>query len=195
MNRSFNLISKSKTDSIRIIGGKWRSRKIAVLNQEGLRPTTDRLRETLFNWLAPYVDETLVGLDLFAGSGALGFEFLSRGAAQIVFVEKEAAAISLLKQTALHLQTDRAQIIHQSAFDYLKSAPQIKFDFIFIDPPFFKHFIPETLLLIEQHLQLNSNAFIYIESELNLTFTVPTNWRLHREKKTKQLKAQLFKLI
>lgn len=184
--------SVTKNDSIRIIGGCFRSRKIPVLDQTGLRPTTDRLRETLFNWLAPYISNDTTGLDLFAGSGALGLETLSRGAKKVIFIENQEPAIKLLKQTVQQLQINSADIIHQDALIYLQSKPKIIADLIFIDPPFHQDLVQKTISSIDEHLALKLNTLIYVESELNLIFKTPINWRLFKEKKTKQLKAQLF---
>lgn len=185
----------NKTESIRIIAGRFRSRKIPVLDQTGLRPTTDRIRETLFNWLTPYLSNESIGLDLFAGSGALGFEALSRGVKRVIFVEKQATVFQHLKQTAQQLELNPTDILHQDALIYLDSTPKLNFDFIFIDPPFHQNLVQQAIDTLTKQDHLKTNSIIYIESELSLSVNTPINWRLIKEKTTKQLKAQLFKVL
>jgi 16S rRNA (guanine966-N2)-methyltransferase len=120
--------------TIRIIGGQWRSRRLPVLESEGLRPTPDRVRETLFNWLAPYIDGSRC-LDLFAGTGALCLEALSRGASWVVMVERSPVAAQQLRENVARLQTLAADVVAQDALEYLAGTPQ-PFDIIFLDPPF-----------------------------------------------------------
>ncbi|TPW17985.1 MAG: methyltransferase, partial [Halothiobacillaceae bacterium] len=120
-------------NSLRIIGGTWRSRRLEFPTVEQLRPTPDRVRETLFNWLQHRIGGARC-LDLFAGSGALGFEALSRGANEVVFVEIDPAAVQALRANAQRLQADNAQIIHEEALRYL-AKPADPFDIIFLDPP------------------------------------------------------------
>lgn len=186
-------MNRSSNSNIRLIGGKWRSRQIEVLNQVGLRPTTDRIRETLFNWIAPMIHGA-VCLDLFAGSGALGFECLSRGAQQVLFIEHSKSAIQQLQKNKQKLDAHSAEICHLDALDYLHSNPKTAFDLVFIDPPFHQNWLERVLVQIEARLKFNQGALIYIESELKSHFEVPSHWFLFREKTTKQLKAQLFKV-
>jgi len=123
-----------KQGAVRIIAGKWRGRRIPVATTAGLRPTPDRVRETVFNWLMP----TLVGshcLDLFAGSGVLGWEALSRGAAKVSFVERDRLAVQALQEQQQSFATDAASILRSEAETYLQGTPQ-SFDVIFLDPPY-----------------------------------------------------------
>ena len=121
---------------LRIIGGQWRSRQISFAATPGLRPTGDRIRETLFNWLAPNVPGAQC-LDLFAGSGALGFEAVSRGAASCIALELHRAAASQLRDNKRNLGANQLTILEADAMQYLKhNANQQAFDFVFVDPPF-----------------------------------------------------------
>lgn len=179
---------------VRIIGGKWRSRKLPVLDAVGLRPSTDRVRETLFNWLSPSIQGAHC-LDCFAGSGALGFEALSRGAQSVVFIEKDKTTVKQLNSIKQQMNTEDAEIVHAGAFDYLQSQNSITkpmFDLVFIDPPFQLNLVMQTVNLLNEHRLLAPNCLIYIETELNCHFNQPTHWQLHRELKTKQLHSRLF---
>lgn len=154
---------------IRIIGGFLKGRKLEVIDLEGLRPTTDRARETLFNWIGSKVHGAKV-LDLFAGSGALGFEAYSRGAANVTFVEKDAGNAALLKSTCKALpkaneSSDDALVVHHcDALKFLEACPQGDgFDLIFLDPPFASDLLePAVKMLVEREL-INDEALIYVE--------------------------------
>ena len=150
-NRNSSTANRAKANQLRIIGGQWRSRRIPIADVVGLRPTPDRVRETLFNWL----QQSILGarcLDLFAGSGALGFEALSREAAQVVLVEQDSRAFTQLQLNATTLGATQAQLIHADAFSYLQRETEA-FDVIFLDPPFHCALPEKALtLLIEQNL-------------------------------------------
>lgn len=158
---------------IRIIGGFLKGRKLEVIDLEGLRPTTDRARETLFNWIGPKVQGAVV-LDLFAGSGALGFEAYSRGAKSISFVEKDQGNAAVLKSAIKSLpaktatgeeRTDKTLVVHcLDALKFLEQCPQGQgFDLIFLDPPFASDLLePAVKLLVEREL-LNDQALVYVE--------------------------------
>ncbi len=148
---------------MRIIAGEWRRRRIYFESSNELRPTTDAARETLFNWLQGQI-EGAVCLDLFAGSGALGFEALSRGAGEVVLVDSNRRCINNLHQTANELKTERCTIIHRNAFDYLKRCNQ-KFDIVFLDPPYYGGLAVEALLKLDSTDTLNLDALIYLEVE------------------------------
>ena len=171
--------------SIRIIGGKWRGRKLSVLDKQGLRPTTDRVKETLYNWLMPIIQNSNC-LDCFSGSGSLGFEAASRGAQSVTLLEKD-------KQTANQLKKNK-QLIASDNFQWLDKPAQKQFDVVFIDPPFHQSLIEKTVQLLENNHWLTSSAYIYIESETNhdLTSYIPSNWYLHREKTAGQVHSYLF---
>jgi len=155
---------KGRPNLLRIIGGQWRSRRLSVAAVPGLRPTPDRVRETLFNWLQGKVAGAEC-LDLFAGSGALGFEALSRGAKSVVMLEKHPAAVQALKANAALLQAQQAQIIQEDAMRYLQRT-DTTFDLIFLDPPFRQNWL-ETILerIASKHL-LKPQGMVYLEQEL-----------------------------
>lgn len=185
--------TQSATGAIRIISGQWRGRKLPVLDADGLRPTTDRTKETLFNWLMSSIRDSRC-LDLFAGSGSLGFEALSRYAASVTFVEKHQAAANQLKDnlTMLKVSSSQATVIADDANIVLPKLTE-KFDLVFLDPPFQKHILPGILLALDQSSVLTENALIYIESELdNDNYSVPDNWQCVKERKTKQLSYRLY---
>ncbi|WP_434525848.1 16S rRNA (guanine(966)-N(2))-methyltransferase [Photorhabdus asymbiotica] len=176
---------------IRIIGGKWRSRKLPVLNSPGLRPTTDRVRETLFNWLAPVIQEARC-LDCYAGSGALGLEALSRYAAQATFIEYERNVAKQLSANLALLNAKNAEITNDSALNYL-SQPGTPYNVIFLDPPFRQGILAETIKLLEQHCWLADKSWIYVEAESeSAAADVPANWQLHREKVAGQVAYRLY---
>ena len=148
---------------IRIIGGEHRSRQLKVLDRPGLRPTPDRVRETLFNWLAADISGARV-LDGFAGSGALGFEALSRGAAWCDFVEKDTAAANLIQQNIELLRLNqRAKLARQDALVFLKQPPSLPYDVVFLDPPYASNLLSQALPLLNQSGWLARNAKIFIE--------------------------------
>ena len=180
--------------SLRIIGGQWRGRKLPFDSVEGLRPTPDRVRETLFNWLTPDLPGARC-LDLYAGSGALGLEALSRGAGSCQFVESIATAADNIKQHLTTLQAEQGRCLQISAAEYLQRGPdqQGSFDIVFLDPPFDQDLLPEACANLEQHGWLADSALIYIESaKRNNAPPVPERWRQHRDKTAGQVHYQLF---
>lgn len=193
-NRNSPQANSAKANQLRIIGGQWRSRRIPIAEVAGLRPTPARVRETLFNWL-----QTVIGgarcLDLFAGSGALGFEALSRGAAHVVLVEQDTRAFKQLQANVVTLGATQAQLVQADAFVYLQREME-GFDVIFLDPPF-RHALPEKILdkLTEQTLLKNA-AFVYLEheAEYQLDFS---RWGLavHRQTKAGQVMSFLLKKV
>ena len=158
---------------VRIIGGRWRGRKLTVVDAPGLRPTADRIRETLFNWLAEDCRGAVV-LDCFAGSGALGFEALSRGARQLVALEQQQQALDGLRAGVLRLQTTAVEII---AGDALQSIDQLqrRFDIVFIDPPYAE---PQLRQQVFEQLQagdcLCPGAIVYFEWPGSESFELPS---------------------
>ncbi|AZL85977.1 16S rRNA (guanine(966)-N(2))-methyltransferase RsmD [Aliivibrio salmonicida] len=179
--------------SIRIISGRWRGRKLPVHDAEGLRPTTDRIKETVFNWLALDIPRSRC-LDLFSGSGGLGFEAASRGAEHVVMLELNKQAHTQLKQNAESLKADNIELHHIDALAYLNQTPTpFPFDVVFIDPPFRKDLLEETLTKLEQNGWLTKNAMIYIEAEKELSsLPTPAHWRLHRDKTAGQVTFKLY---
>ncbi|MEX1222438.1 MAG: 16S rRNA (guanine(966)-N(2))-methyltransferase RsmD [Idiomarina sp.] len=182
--------SAKNLGNIRIIGGRWRGRKLAVPDAEGLRPTTDRMRETLFNWLQFELQDTRV-LDLFAGTGALAFEALSRGAAHALMVEQQAAAVRCLSENLKTLDA-AGQVLQADALKVLQTPPQAPFNVVFIDPPFRQQLLPQVITALQQPGWLADNAWIYVETESELTAQWPANWQLHRDKQAGQVSYKLF---
>ncbi len=177
---------------LRIIGGEWRSRQFSFPMAHGLRPTPNRVRETLFNWLAPYVPGARV-LDLFAGSGALYLEALSRGASMALALDSNAAAIASLRQALDTLKCANGQLLQSDALRYLESQPSTAFDLIFLDPPFSQNLLLPACTLLEEKGWLASDAWIYTESETSPSgLGLPANWRLHRENKAGQVYYALW---
>ena len=166
-------MTSSRTSRIRIIGGKWRGRKIEVVDGEGLRPTPDRVRETLFNWLAPYCPGARV-LDCFAGSGVLGLEALSRGASGLVLLEKQAAALAVLRELAKKLDPDAIDIVAGDALVAIAALEQ-KFDIVFIDPPYHRPELrAQTWRQLERRGCLRPGARIYFEWPRVEDFELPS---------------------
>lgn len=172
---------------IRIIAGKWRGRKIAVPEQAGLRPTPDRVRETVFNWLMNDIHGAHC-LDAFAGTGALGFEALSRGAASVTMVDSVSANTAALEAVASQLQADGAAIYRATLPEGLRPSKQ-PFDIVFLDPPFDQ---PVLLTVMCTHLEeggfLATNATIYLEARQEIKDNdLPENWTLIKTKKAGQV--------
>ena len=180
---------------IRIIGGQWRGRKLPVLNADGLRPTTDRNKETLFNWLMPYVNDAKC-LDVFAGSGGLGLEALSRYASHCDFIELDKQASEQLKDNlkTLKLDSDDCAVVHNTdALKALKGFSGKKFDIVFVDPPFGKGLVAPTLKALEAHV--DTDSVIYLEHESTLeTPSLPAHWRVVKEKRSSALVYMLIKV-
>ena len=153
----------TRTDSnssIRIIGGEWRGRRLPVLDLPGLRPSGDRSRETLFNWLQAYVPGSAC-VDLFAGSGALGLEAASRGAASVILVEKNSAAVSCLDLNINHLHATQARVIQADALEWLTRVEAASQDIAFIDPPFDEGLTPRVMKLLDESGCLREGGFAY----------------------------------
>ena len=185
--------ANSSTGSIRIIGGSHRGRKLPVLNAEGLRPTTDRTKETLFNWLMMDVQGANC-LDCFAGAGSLGFEALSRGAKSVTFMEldKPASKQLLANATLLKYDQESARVLQGNTLDLLKR-DSMKMDIVFIDPPFQQNLVQPCIELIHTQELVKSGSKIYIEREVNGNLMqLPDSWRLIKDKSTQQVSAQLF---
>lgn len=180
-------------NQVRIIAGKWRGRKISFPSMQGLRPTSDRTRETLFNWLMGKI-ENATCLDLFAGSGALGLEALSRGAKRVIFVDSSNVVIQNLQTICETLKAEN-QVISQSDAEKFVSTTTEKFDIVFMDPPFNKGLILPTIQLIEKFDILTPNAYIYLESESSLDPTVlPKTWKIIKSKSSRQVYYYLIQL-
>ena len=182
----------NEAGSLRIIAGKWRSRKLAFPGEENLRPTPDRVRETLFNWLQADVPGSRC-LDLFAGSGALGLEAASRGAAEVVLVEQNSMAASALEQNIRLLAADNIKLVVANALTWLTYGPGRGFDIVFLDPPYKAGLLDECCQNLESGQSLAENAKIYIEHAAGDDEpVVPDNWICLKHKRAGQVVYKLF---
>ena len=174
---------------MRIVSGKWRGRKLPVLDAQGLRPTTDRTKETLFNWLMHDIRNARC-LDAFSGAGSLGFEALSRGAKDVIFFEKDKrAAANLIKNgNTLGIQ---ANVVTGDSLNLIQQQTQ-PFDIVFIDPPFNQNLLNPFLSALINRSLVNPDGLIYVEHEANLTISAPDSLVLHREKATPQFRYALY---
>jgi len=181
---------------LRIIGGKWRSRTIPFPSAQGLRPTGDRIRETVFNWLTPTIEGARC-LDLFAGSGALSFEALSRGAAHCTALEMQDIAISQLRDSATVLGALDISILQTNSLHYLENnVTQQRYDLVFVDPPFDTPLLSSACALLERGQWLAANAKIYCElSAADNSFVPPPNWQLLRDKISGGVRYCLFSYV
>jgi 16S rRNA (guanine966-N2)-methyltransferase len=194
MNRPKKTKTKRSHD-IRIIGGQWRGRKLKVLDLPGLRPTGDRIKETLFNWLTMEIKGSHC-LDLFAGSGALGFESLSRGAASVTMIENNSAAAKNLEENKHHLNASSASVVSGDAIQYLnnQSLENHSIDIVFIDPPFSGNLWLPIIDILNSSKLLSDGAFIYIESPKGELLQIPSRWKTHRTKTSGEVCYQLFQV-
>ena len=171
---------------LRIIGGHWRSRTLPVIDKQGLRPTPDRIRETLFNWLQTQIAGAHC-LDLFAGSGALGFEAASRGASTVLMLENQPDACDVLKKNIQLLKADNVNLQQQDALSWLARSSQT-YDVVFVDPPYNSDLLAQSCILLEQNNHLADTAYIYLESASNQDLPdLPQNWQIIRGKKAGQV--------
>jgi len=169
-------------NSVRIIGGVWRGRRVHFPDMPGLRPTPDRVRETLFNWLQHSLTGTRC-LDLFAGSGALGLEALSRGATEVVFVEQFPAASRTLQEQLVRLGAEgKGRVMEMGAARFLRT-PAKPFDVAFLDPPFGKDALAEYIPLLDSGDWLKAGGLVYLENErIAGVPTIPAHWELLKSK-------------
>jgi 16S rRNA (guanine966-N2)-methyltransferase len=184
------------TNSVRIIGGKWRGRKIFFPDSKGLRPTTDFVRETLFNWLMANIWGA-VCLDAFAGSGAIGFEALSRGAEKVCFLEQQPAIFRQLQLTASQIgATQQSQIIQENTLKWLQKPASMQFDVIFLDPPFHQQLIVPSLQAIQKNNWLKPNGYIYVEyeREFDLSPYIPEGLSMLKDKQIGEVRYGLIGL-
>lgn len=182
---------------LRIIGGQWRGRRLKFSPQEGLRPTLDRYRETLFNWLM-HDTEGARCLDLFAGSGALGLEALSRGASHVDFVDNSSVSCQNIRQHLQTLQCKNGRVHQTKAAEWLKEAKAKQdqnpgYDLIFLDPPFNEDLLQNTCYLLEYKGFIKPHTLIYLEAEPQFNrLTLPSNWQVNKHK---QSKSAVFLLL
>jgi 16S rRNA (guanine966-N2)-methyltransferase len=182
---------KSQAGRLRIVAGNWRSRLLEIATVEGLRPTGERIRETLFNWLAPRIDGAHC-LDLFAGTGALGLEALSRGAADVVFVEKSPVAAGQLRTNIDLLEAHGATLQQQDAFAYLGSEPGRRFDIVFLDPPFAAGLVEESCRELANSGCLADGALVYVEQDRSRAAPkLPAGWQVLKNKTAGKVRYML----
>lgn len=182
----------NKSGFIRLISGKWRGKKLPVRDKEGLRPTTDRTKETLFNWLMHDIRDANC-LDCFSGSGSLAFEALSRFAKSATLLERDKQVAQQLRENLKSLQINNAEVIETDSINYLQQTANQQFDIIFVDPPFNKGLLEPCCTALEANNYLTEKALIYIEMEVQLTaLKLPDNWQLLKEKNTGQVAYQLY---
>lgn len=175
---------------IRIIGGHLRGSKIDVPQSQGLRPTPDRVRETLFNWLQPVVDGARC-LDLFAGSGANGIEAMSRGASELALIERDPHLAQGLRDVAARLKLEHTEIVCADALAWLKRSGR-PFDLVFTDPPFAHNLAPQAARLLEDGGWLAPSAMVYMELPADRAADVPANWSIHRQGRAGALSYTLY---
>ena len=178
----------SGRNRVRIIAGKWRSRIVKFPAAAQLRPTPDRVRETLFNWLGQRLDDCAC-LDLFAGSGALGFEAMSRGAARVVMVERDRSVAEGLRESSRALDAQGLELVEGDALAYLKRSSE-KFDVVFLDPPYASDLAERALAELPSHL--NRGARVYVEGAHALAPKAP--WRTLREDRAGAVRYALLEI-
>lgn len=191
MNARRGNAAAARPGSVRIIAGRWRGTRLPVANVPGLRPTSDRVRETLFNWLQPALPGARV-LDLFAGTGALGLEAASRGAARVQLVEADARLAQTLAAAAARLDADgRVAVRHGDALAFLREDAGVPWDIAFVDPPFTAGLWPAVLAALPARLA--AEAWLYVESPAGHVPALPADWALHREGGTRDVRYALYR--
>ena len=184
----------SNGGELRIIGGDWRSRKLRFPEAGGVRPTPARTRETLFNWLTHHLPGSRC-LDLFAGSGALGLEALSRGAGPTTFVDHTPALAQALRSNLRLLKSENGEVACQAVDTYLAQPPAKPVDILFMDPPFRQGWLENLFPMIADKGWVKPGGWIYAEHESDIpTPTAPANWILHRQKTAGQVTYCLFRV-
>lgn len=178
------------TGKVRIIAGQWRHRLLRVPDVAGLRPTPDRVRETLFNWLTGAIEGARC-LDLYAGSGALGFEAASRGAERVLLVERDQKAVACMRQTASELDAERVEIVHADVRHWMHG-DATPFDIVFLDPPYGSENLGELCARLEEHAWLAPGALVYLETRASpQSIDLPSGWQFLRRQKAGQVRYHL----
>lgn len=191
MNRGRN--DSRPMGTVRIVGGRWRGTKLPVPDVAGLRPSSDRVRETLFNWLQPTLPAARV-LDLFAGTGALGLEALSRGAASATLVERDRVACAGLRASIDRLGAgDSARLVQADALPWLSGTTEGPFDIVFVDPPFADDLWARVMAGLLPHVA--TDAWLYVESAHGAQADPGAGWTLHREGATREVEYRLYRHI
>ena len=186
-------MSKSgKSNSVRIIGGDWRGRRLPIADVPGLRPSGDRCRETLFNWLQPWILAAECA-DLFAGTGALGFEAASRGAATVLMIEKHPRAQEVLLQSIEQLQAIQVSLQSGGAMSMIEDIKPDSLDIVFVDPPFDSNLAGVVLERLANIGCVRNGGFVYVESPANSVISPPQGWRTWRDQQLGEVRMQLFR--
>lgn len=186
-----NTARTSRPGRVRIIGGHLRNSRLDVPDLPGLRPTAERVRETLFNWLAPVI-QGMRCLDLCAGTGALGIEALSRGATAVQFIERDVSAAQALRANLARLKVDAGQVVAADASRFLQQAGQ-PHELVFLDPPFGLELWTVLAAQLEQGGWLAERAWIYVESPRGRLPALPTSWQLQREGQAGEVHFALYR--
>lgn len=194
-SKSSQARSAQSAQSLRIIGGEWRGRKLPFIPAAGLRPTQDRFRETLFNWLMHDI-EGRVCVDLFAGSGALGIEALSRGAKSVTFIDNNRQSARTIEGHLHTLGTQRGRVECMDALQWLRAPSVTQCDVVFLDPPFHQELLPAVLTELSHASWLNDHAHLYIEAEANFILPLHSlpHWRILKDKPLKNKRFYLLSL-
>lgn len=188
------MATKGKKGSVRIIGGDWRGRRFPVPDSPGLRPSGDRSRETLFNWLQPWMPGARC-VDLFAGSGILGIEAASRGASKVSLIELDRKVARQLVSSTVLLNSERLEVFQGDARIWLQAQEPESLDIIFLDPPFSLNMVDEMCSMIDENAVLKPGGLIYVETSANQPLaTIPAGWQLWREKIMGEVGMRLFKV-
>lgn len=184
-------VPAKRPGNVRIVGGEWRGTRLPVADASGLRPTPDRVRETLFNWLQPHLHGVRV-LDLFAGSGALGLEAVSRGAREAVLVEREPALADALRAAAERLHAGpRVHVVRADVLAWLDAPLSGRFEVVFLDPPFDAGLWARVIDRLPPWLA--PDAWLYVESPVDMQVDPGAGWRLHREGRTREVRYALHR--
>lgn len=184
---------KTSGGTVRIVAGSLRGSRLAVPGVDGLRPTPDRVRETVFNWLAPVIAGARC-LDLYAGTGALGIEALSRGARECVFVERDRALCRQLQDNLARLNVAAARVVNAAAEGFL-AKPEAPFGLVFLDPPFGADLWATSARQLERGGWLAPDAWVHVEAPTGATFELPPNWNLHREGRAGAVRYALYRRV
>jgi len=181
------------TNRVRIIGGRFRGRLIQFPDAQGLRPTSDRVRETVFNWLQFDLHDRRV-LDLFAGSGALGLEAASRGVAEVILVERAPGVAEQLVRTVEQLDAEQARVIRDDGLAYLRAHPDETFDLVFLDPPFNQDLLQPAIRMLHDRGQLNPGGQVYFEMPVQQPLPeLPDGWVIDRVREAGDVRFGLIK--
>lgn len=189
---------RNNPPSVRIIGGTHRGRQLTFLPNKGLRPTPDRVRETLFNWLTSYVNNASC-LDLFAGSGALALEAISRGAKNAILIDNEVKNIQqLTKIVTTWGLTEKATLLQADSISWLEQVSRKQslkpFDIIFIDPPYSTNYLPIACKALSESGLIADGGLIYVEHPVSIALpSMPPNWQIYKNKKAGQVNFYLWK--